>query len=261
MERISGISNTSRSNNNSKGNQNYSSNAGKAKGMSKIDALAYKEELEKAIKAISEAKDENKFKSLIEKAEKKLTSQVTTAPVREDSYRSKITEMMANSGLAAKARMETKPIEELTTTTTTKKRTVSSYATSYGEYRRDLSYVTPSYKSFESTSKDSRGYKNNYSDNTKPRKSNDFNGIESNTSLEKATEKVSFWNKFKNAIKNFFKTEEKKQEPVAATTVSPKVDKAAQYRSGVQKAAPQINQELIEKRSKQTLREMAIRDR
>lgn len=257
MERISNISNTSRSNNNSRGNQNYS-NTRKTKGMPAIDSLKFKEVVDIALEAKKSAKDVNKFKSLIERTEEKLTSQLEVASLRENPYKRESTIMMVNNGLAAKARVERKPIEELSATTTRQK-TISSYSTSYGQYKRDLSYVTPSYKSFEDTSRDSRGYKNNYSSNMKTKKGIGFNEIEDNTSLAKPAEKVSFWSKLKDKIKNFFKADEKKQETATIATAEPKIDKAAQYRKSVPKAAPQIDYDKVISNSKRTIRDLAAR--
>ncbi len=259
MERISGISNTSRSNNNSRGNSYYNN---RKYGKASVDSLEYKKVLDTAIEArrVAKNRDDNKFKSLIEKAGEKLTSQLEAAPLKNNEYNRELTMMMTNSGLAARSRVERKPIEELSTTTN-KKRTISSYTTSYEQYRRDLSYVNPLYKSFEDTSKDSRGYKSNYSNNKKAKKDIGFDGIENNTSLIKPTEKISFWSKFKNKIKNFFKTEEKKQENVSAVSVQPKVDKAAQYRESVQKSVPQIDIRDVDRRKDKVIRELAIKSR
>lgn len=260
MEKISGISSTSHTKNDFKRKNPYS--ASKVTGKTSIDSLEYKKVLDTALEGKSAVRDENKFKSLIERAGEKLTSGLTVAPVKENSYRRESTMMMANSGLAARARVERKPIEELSATTARQK-TISSYSTSYGQYRRELGDVTPSYKDFEDTSKDSRGYKNNYSSNTRTKKGIGFDGIEDNTSLAKPAEKISFWSKFKNAIKNFFKTDEKKQETANTTIVQPKVDKAAQYRKSVQsqRPAPQIDINEVEKRRKQNIRDMAIKAR
>lgn len=260
MERISNISNTSKSNNNQKRSTNYVS--ARKDGMPIIDSLEYKKVLDTALEAKKTAKDVNKFKSLIERAGEKLTSQLTTAPLKENRYSRESNIMMANGGMAAKARVERKSLEELSKATVAKK-AISSYSTSYGQYKRELENTNISYKNYEDTSKDtskdSRGYKDNYSKYTKVKKSNTFNEFEDDTSFIEPTEKVSFWTKFKNAIKNFFKTEEK--ELVTTATVQPKLDKAAQYRKSVPKAAPQINKEEVERRRLQNIREMAIRSR
>lgn len=251
MEKISGISNTQQPKNDLKRKSSY--NTAKTAGKTSVDALEYKRALDTALEGKKAVRNEDKFKSLIEKAGEKLTSGLTVAPVKEDSYKRESTIMMANSGLAAKSRVEKKPIEELSSITT-KKKTITSYSTSYGEYKRELGYVTPSYKSFEDTSKESRGYKNNYSTHAKTKKATDFDEIKDNTSLLKPKEKISFWSKFKNAIKNFFKTEEKSQEPATVASVQPEGNKAAQYRQSVQKAAPQISGDAVRKRAQEELR-------
>ncbi len=259
MEKISGISNTPKSSNNQKGNSYYSANTKKTKDVV-IDSLEYKKVLNSALEArsIAKNKDVNKFKSLIEKAEGKLTGQLKVAPLKDDAYVRESTMMMANGGLAAKERIERKSIEELSKKPVEKK-VISSYSTAYGQYRRDLEYVNPSYKSYEDLSKEARGYKNNYINNKKNKKDIDFDEFENNISFEEQTKKVSFWSKFKNAIKNFFKTEE--EESTKTTSIHPRVDKAEQYRKSVPKAAPQINKEEMERKRLQNIREMAIKAR
>lgn len=239
MEKISGISSTSRSNNNSRKTSYYGSKKARE---TIVDSLEYKRLLDIAMEAKKAVKDVNKFKSIIEKAEERLTTKLEVAPLKEDIYKSESARMMANGGIGIKARVETKPIEELSRPKPAK-RVVNVYTTSYEQYKRDLKDTDVLYKIYEDRRKT-------------------FNEFEDNTSLIEQTEKVSFWSKFKSAIKNFFKGKEQENTTIASAQPNqPKVDKAAQYRKSVPKAAPQISKEEVERKRLQNIRELAIKSR
>lgn len=248
METIYGVQGTSRSrgyNSNQRGSgQRYSGskqtyNTLKARGIPTVDALEYKRILDTVtdVKKDREIGSSNKFKSLIEHANEKLNSKIAIAPLKDESYDYETNNMMANGGMANKMRIEkTTDLRELNP----RRPVNNSYASTDGQYKRDLGYDTEkTYNSYTSG-------KYNYM-----KAQEELYG----SLIPEEPKKESFWSKLKNAVKGFFASKPKvakKDESVSSSAI-----RTSEFRKSIPKAAPQIDKEEVEKRRIENIRAIA----
>lgn len=263
MDKIYGVYGTSKSRNYNpnqrESNQRYTGsrqtyNAIKARGLDSIDSLEYKRMLDTIEEGKEAVRNVDKFKSLINRANEKITSKLTVAPLKDDSYDYETRKMMENGGFATKTKIErTTELEQLS-----KKTKADSYKSTCGKYKRDLGYDTKRiYDSYENDSNSNGKTPYNNSTNAQnynPKKQENIDNI----GLLEKPKKESFWSKFKKAVKEFFKSEPKEE---ITENISMHANRSNKFRQNVPKAAPQIDKDAVERRRLENIRAEAIKSR